>query len=77
MEPPNQEKPVCRAFRLAFFQVVSILTTTGYSSVDFENWPAFSQYLLLSLMFIGVGNLYPSGNPVPRVLAQVTRCFFP
>jgi trk system potassium uptake protein TrkH len=42
-----------RAFRLAIFQVVSIQTTTGYCSVDFEKWPAFSQYLLLFLMFIG------------------------
>ncbi len=40
-------------FRLALFQVVSIQTTTGYSSVDFEKWPAFSQGLLLVLMFIG------------------------
>jgi trk system potassium uptake protein TrkH len=44
---------IFQAFRLAIFQVVSIQTTTGYSSVDFEKWPAFSQYLLLSLMFIG------------------------
>jgi trk system potassium uptake protein len=42
-----------QAFRSAIFQVVSILTTTGYSSVDFEKWPAFSQYLLIFLMFIG------------------------
>jgi trk system potassium uptake protein TrkH len=42
-----------QAFRLAIFQVVSIQTTTGYSSVDFEKWPAFSQYLLIFLMFIG------------------------
>lgn len=42
-----------RSFRLALFQVVSIQTTTGYCSADFEKWPAFSQYLLLALMFIG------------------------
>jgi trk system potassium uptake protein TrkH len=41
------------SFRLAIFQVVSILTTTGFSSADFEKWPPFSQYLLLILMFIG------------------------
>jgi trk system potassium uptake protein TrkH len=41
------------SFRLAIFQVVSILTTTGFSSADFEKWPPFSQYLLLILMLIG------------------------
>ena len=42
-----------KSFRLALFQVVSIQTTTGYTTADFEKWPAFSQYLLLGLMFIG------------------------
>ncbi len=41
------------SFRLALFQVVSIQTTTGYTTADFEKWPAFSQHLLLALMFIG------------------------
>ena len=41
------------AFRLGSFQVVSIMTTTGFSSVDFEQWPAFSKYFLLVLMFVG------------------------
>jgi trk system potassium uptake protein TrkH len=40
-------------FRLALFQVVSIQTTTGYTTADYATWPAFSQYLLLGLMFIG------------------------
>lgn len=40
-------------FRLAIFQVVSIQTTTGFTTADFEKWPAFSQYLILLLMFIG------------------------
>lgn len=42
-----------QSFRLALFQVVSIQTTTGYATADFEKWPAFSQYLLLGLMFVG------------------------
>lgn len=41
------------SFRHALFQISSIMTTTGYSSVDFEKWPFFSQGLLLLLMFIG------------------------
>jgi hypothetical protein len=47
------QKEFFQAFRLAIFQVVSILTTTGFATADFEKWPSFSQYLLLTLMFIG------------------------
>ncbi|NLW22901.1 MAG: TrkH family potassium uptake protein [Tissierellia bacterium] len=41
------------ALRDSFFQVGSIITTTGYSTVDFNQWPAFSKLILFSLMFIG------------------------
>jgi trk system potassium uptake protein TrkH len=41
------------AFRAAVFQVASILTTTGFVTADFEAWPAFTQVVLLTLMFIG------------------------
>ncbi|MGH9341702.1 MAG: TrkH family potassium uptake protein [Acidobacteriota bacterium] len=41
------------SFRLALFQVASIMTTTGFSSADYELWSPFSQLLLLALMFIG------------------------
>ncbi len=44
---------VFQIFRLAVFQVVSILTTTGFTTADFDKWPVFSQSLLLFLMFIG------------------------
>jgi trk system potassium uptake protein TrkH len=37
----------------AAFQVVSIMTTTGYATANFGVWPAFCQYLLLFLMFVG------------------------
>ncbi|MGH8018649.1 MAG: TrkH family potassium uptake protein [Opitutaceae bacterium] len=41
------------ALRTAVFQVVSIMTTTGFASADFDLWPAFSKLLLLALMVIG------------------------
>jgi trk system potassium uptake protein TrkH len=41
------------AFRYASFQVTSIMTTTGYTTADFEKWPSFVQYILVVLMFIG------------------------
>lgn len=39
--------------RYASFQVVSILTTTGYCTADFDLWPSFSKVLLVLLMFVG------------------------
>ncbi|MCM1046708.1 MAG: TrkH family potassium uptake protein [Candidatus Gastranaerophilales bacterium] len=41
------------ALRHAFFQVASIITTTGYSTVDFDLWPQFSTVILVILMFVG------------------------
>ena len=35
------------------FQVSSIITTTGYSTTDFDLWPSFSKTILVMLMFIG------------------------
>ncbi len=39
--------------RHAAFQVSSIITTTGYSTVDFVDWSSFPKAVLLILMFIG------------------------
>jgi len=42
-----------QAVHHAAFQVASIITTTGFSSVDFNLWPGFSKALILFLMFCG------------------------
>jgi len=41
------------ALRYGLFQVLSILTTTGYATADYEQWPAMSQLILLQCMFLG------------------------
>ena len=41
------------ALRHGFFQVISVLTTTGFASADFALWPPQAQVVLLVLMFIG------------------------
>lgn len=42
-----------RALQLASFQVVSIMTTTGFVSADYETWPMLSKAVLVLLMFVG------------------------
>lgn len=44
---------VSETLRHAFFQVGSIITTTGYATTDFNLWPPLSQTILVILMFIG------------------------
>ena len=41
------------ALRLGAFQSAPIITTTGYSTVDYDAWPAFARALLFTLMFVG------------------------
>ncbi len=41
------------ALEHAAFQAASILTTTGYTTADFDRWPGFSQGVLLALFFVG------------------------
>lgn len=41
------------ALHHALFQVASIITTTGFSTVDFDQWSSFSKGILVLLMFIG------------------------
>ncbi len=41
------------AFRHAFFQVSSIITTTGFSSTNFDTWPMIAKTVLVILMVIG------------------------
>ncbi len=57
------------ALRHAFFQVTSVSTTTGYSTVDFNLWPGFSKTVLVLLMFIGAcAGSTAGGLKVSRVM---------
>ncbi len=42
-----------QALRYAAFQVVSIVTTTGYATADYELWPGMSQIIIFLCMFVG------------------------
>jgi trk system potassium uptake protein TrkH len=54
------------AVRQAVFQVVSIVTTTGYASMDFNTWSPVAQYVLLFAMFVG-GSAGSTGGAVKIV----------
>ncbi len=58
--------------RDAFFQVSSIVSTTGYSTTDFDKWPTFSKSILLGLMVCGAcGGSTAGGIKVSRVVILV------
>ncbi|MBR6237110.1 MAG: TrkH family potassium uptake protein [Firmicutes bacterium] len=44
---------IAEAFRYAFFQVVSIITTTGYGTADYDTWPIPCRILIFLLMVVG------------------------
>jgi trk system potassium uptake protein TrkH len=44
---------IWESLRYASFQVISIITTTGYVTTDFEKWSMFSKLILFTLMFVG------------------------
>ncbi len=49
----QHDMTMATALRRASFQVVSIITTTGFANADFKIWPSFSVLILILLMFIG------------------------
>lgn len=55
--------------RYSAFQVVSIMTTTGFGTADYELWPVLCQYLLIFSMFIGgCAGSTGGGMKVARIL---------
>lgn len=64
------------ALRYGSFQVVSILTTTGFSSADFDLWPSLSVFMIMVMMFIGACAGSTSGSIKQlRVLILIKKVF--
>lgn len=60
------------AFRTAFFQVGSIMTTTGFSTFNFDTYPEISKNILVLIMFIGAcAGSTGGGIKVSRVIILV------
>lgn len=73
------------AARASLFQVVSILTTTGFATADFDQWPTLSRLLLLLVMAVGgCAGSTAGGIKVSRVILffrtaqqEIVRAFRP
>lgn len=67
---------VLSALRYAFFQVMTILSTTGFSTCDFDAWPEFARWILVLLMFIGgCAGSTGGGIKVSRIVILVKSVF--
>jgi trk system potassium uptake protein TrkH len=72
----NVYETLTRAFRYSAFQVVSIITTTGYATADYELWPAMSQLILLLCMFLGASaGSTGGGMKCLRVMLALKYCY--
>jgi trk system potassium uptake protein TrkH len=58
------------AIRHSLFQTISIITTTGYGTADFDIWPHAARFILLSLMFLG-GCSGSTGGSIKQVRIQI------
>jgi len=69
-------RTIGEALRYGSFQVVSIITTTGYATADYEKWPAASQLILLLCMFIGASaGSTGGGMKCLRVMLYFKYCY--
>ena len=67
-------RSVADTVRLAAFQVSSVMTTTGFSTADFNRWPAFSKAILVLVMFIGAcAGSTGGGMKVSRIILYIRQ----
>ena len=61
-----------QTFRHSFFQVASIVSTTGYSTANFNEWPALTKSVLFILMFFGASaGSTAGGMKISRVIILI------
>ncbi len=76
---------VLHALRYSFFQVSSIITTTGFATADFDLWPSYSRGLLVLLMLMGAcAGSTGGGTKVARLVilgkaiwSEIKKMLFP
>ncbi|MTI62220.1 MAG: TrkH family potassium uptake protein [Firmicutes bacterium] len=62
----NSWESLSLSFRQASFQVASIVSTTGFTTLDYSIWPAFSKMVLFVLMFFG-GSAGSTGGAIKHI----------
>ncbi len=63
---------VGESLRYGAFQVISILTTTGYATADYDQWPAVARLIILMCMFVGASAGSTGGG---MKLMRIMVCF--
>jgi len=65
-----------RALRYSYFQVASIISTTGFATTNFDKWPEYSRWMLILLMLIGAcAGSTGGGIKVSRVIILAKSAF--
>ncbi|GAB5464593.1 MAG: TrkH family potassium uptake protein [Candidatus Kapaibacteriales bacterium] len=81
----SQDYTLEETFRYGLFQVLAIVTTTGFGTADYELWAVVSQLILFALMFMGGCSGSTSGGMkqirifvmIRYVFAEITRLLHP
>ena len=81
----HYNRNILEILRHSCFNVLTIITTTGYGTEDFDLWPIFAKALIVFLMFSGAcGGSTSGGMKVSRTMLlfrhaidQIRRCLFP
>ncbi|NNC88333.1 MAG: TrkH family potassium uptake protein [Akkermansiaceae bacterium] len=69
-------RDVGESFRGALFTVVSIASTTGFASADYEQWPVGTHFIILALMLIGgCAGSTAGGMKVSRLILLVRSAY--
>jgi len=64
------------SIRFGSFQIISIITTTGFATADYETWPAMSQIIILLCMIMGASAGSTGGGvKILRVILYLKYCY--
>jgi trk system potassium uptake protein TrkH len=72
----NVYQTINEAIRYGAFQIVSIVTTTGYATADYEQWPGLSQVIIFLCMFMGASaGSTGGGMKCVRIMLGFKYCY--
>ncbi len=72
-----QVKGFAQGLRYAYFQVMTVMSTSGFATADFDLWPAFSRWILVLLMFGGgCAGSTAGGMKLSRIIILCKSLFY-